>query len=117
MKCTKCGDENTADATFCASCGATLSETPTPIHHGGGVTPVPPVTPVTPVSEPVSSGMKTGILIGSIVVPLLGIIMGAIYMNDPSPAKKEVGKLWLMVGIGAFVLWCVVSASLQSAVT
>ena len=59
--------------------------------------------------------MKIGILLGSIVVPLLGIIMGIVYMNDANPAKKEVGKLWLIVGIVAFVLWCGVSASMQAA--
>jgi hypothetical protein len=53
--------------------------------------------------------MKVGIIIGTIVIPLLGMIMGLIYMNDPSPAKKAVGKTWLYVGIGALAFWCVCS--------
>ena len=107
MKCTKCGDENVGEAKFCASCGEALSETPAPIHRGGGVTPVPAD------SGKVSKKMKIGILIGTIFFPLLGIIMGANYMKDANPAKKAVGRLWLMVGIGALVLWWVVTASLR----
>jgi hypothetical protein len=53
--------------------------------------------------------MKVGIIIGSIVIPLLGIIMGLIYMNDPSSAKKAVGKTLLFVGIGALAVWCICS--------
>lgn len=51
--------------------------------------------------------MKLGILAGTIFVPVLGIVMGAIYLNDPSPEKKAVGKLWLLVGIGLTVFWCI----------
>jgi hypothetical protein len=50
--------------------------------------------------------MKIGISIGSIIVPLLGIIMGGIYMADANPEKKAVGKLWLLIGVGVVVLYC-----------
>lgn len=49
--------------------------------------------------EPVSSGMKTGLAILSFFVPLAGIILGIIFMNDPNPSKKEAGKLWLTVAL------------------
>ena len=96
MKCPKCSHENLAQAQFCAACGEPLNVAPAgpnPDAAGG---------------SPISKEMKVGILIGTIFVPLLGIIMGAIYMSDPNPAKKEVGRLWLMVGIGVMVLSCVI---------
>jgi hypothetical protein len=57
----------------------------------------------------VSDGLKIGIAVGSAIIPLLGIIMGAIYMNKPSLAKKKAGKLWLFIGIGAMIFWCLVT--------
>lgn len=48
--------------------------------------------------SPVSDGMKIGIAILSFFIPIVGIIMGLIYMNDAHPAKKAAGKLWLTVG-------------------
>lgn len=94
MKCPKCGFDNPPEAKFCGKCGEPLA----------APTPAPPMPP--PAGEAVSQGMKTGIVVGSIFVPLLGIIMGAIYMNDPNPEKKKVGRLWLYVGIGVFALEC-----------
>jgi hypothetical protein len=46
--------------------------------------------------SPVSGGMKVGIAILSFFVPLVGLIMGLIYMNDEHPDKKAAGKLWLL---------------------
>jgi drug/metabolite transporter (DMT)-like permease len=48
--------------------------------------------------SPVSDGMKIGIAILSFFIPIVGIIMGLIYMNDAHPDKKAAGKLWLIVG-------------------
>jgi zinc-ribbon domain len=99
MRCPNCGQENPAEAKFCGKCAARLAAD-LPTSSG-------PVVPAA--SGGVSQGMKVGIIIGSIVIPLLGMIMGLIYMNDPSPAKKAVGKTWLFVGIGAVAFWCVCS--------
>ena len=93
MKCPQCGFENTPDAKFCGKCGAPVQTT----------TPPPPP----PGGEVVSQGLKIGIIVGSIFIPILGIIMGIIFLNDPNPEKKKVGKLWLMVGIGVIVAGCV----------
>jgi hypothetical protein len=71
--------------------------------------PPPPLSPP-PIQESVSDGLKIGIAVGSVVFPLLGIVMGAIYMNNASLAKKKVGKLWLFIGIGAMVFWCLIAA-------
>ncbi|MEO8426302.1 MAG: zinc-ribbon domain-containing protein [Verrucomicrobiota bacterium] len=92
MLCSKCGFDNPTEARFCGKCGIALTL----------------VAAVDPVSAPgVSQEMKIGIAIGSFFVPLLGIIMGAMYMNDPNPAKKAVGRLWLFVALGSIALWCV----------
>ncbi len=95
MKCPQCSFENPPDAKFCGKCGAAM---PSPIP----VIPTPP-----PSGEAVSQGLKIGIIVGSVFIPILGIIMGIIFMNDPNPEKKKAGKLWLMVGIGVIVAGCV----------
>ena len=92
MQCPKCQLENPPEAKFCGKCGGTLKPPAPPLPDGG-----------------VSQELKIGIAIGSAIIPLLGIVMGAIYMNDPNPKKKEAGKLWLFIGLGAMALWCVCS--------
>ena len=90
MQCAKCGFENPPEAKYCGKCGDPLQPSgPAPSESG------------------VSPEMKIAIGIASAIIPLLGIIMGAIYMNDPNPKKKEVGKLWLFISLGALALWCV----------
>ena len=96
MQCPKCNFENPPEAKFCGKCGETMKLMPPP--------PPPP-------HDDVSKELKIGIAIGSAIIPLIGIIMGAIYMNDPNPNKKAVGKLWLLIGLGAMALWCVCGAA------
>ena len=95
MQCAKCSFDNTPEAKFCVRCGEPLKAAPPapPAPSGGG--------------EAVPQGLKIGIMIASFFIPLLGIIMGAIYMNDPNPEKKKVGRLWLYVALGAIALGCV----------
>ena len=98
MRCPNCGQENPAEAKFCGKCATRLAPAEIPISSA-------PVVSAAP--GEVSQGLKVGIIIGSIIIPLLGIIAGLLYMNDPSPAKKAVGKIWLFVGIGAVAFWCI----------
>lgn len=98
MHCPSCNFDNPPEAKFCGKCGSTIP------------TPAPPNPPNPQPTGVVSKEMKNGIAIGSVIVPLLGIIMGAIYMNDANPEKKAVGKFWLMVGLGALALQCVCGA-------
>lgn len=99
MQCAKCQFENPPDAKFCGKCGETLKPSAPPLPDAG-----------------VSQELKIGILVGSVFMPPLGIIMGAIYINDPSPEKQKVGRLWLYVGIGLFALecFCVVIAGMMN---
>ena len=95
MFCPSCSHKNVDEAKFCAKCGAPLR-----------MAPPPPPPPPPPGSEPiVSNGMKWGITAGTVVFPLLGLVMGVIYMRDPNLEKKAVGKLWLGVGIGVVMLY------------
>lgn len=109
MHCPKCGHDNPAEAKFCGKCATRLSQADTPISPG-------PVSPG-PTGGDVSQGLNIGIIIGTLFMPLLGIIMGLVYMNDASQAKKAVGKVWLYVGIGVMALYCVcvmISGSLDN---
>jgi len=54
----------------------------------------------------VSPEMKIGITIGTVFIPLLGIILGAMYMKDAHPEKKSTGRLWLYTGIGVVAFYC-----------
>ena len=99
MRCPNCGQENPAEAKFCGKCATRLTAPVTPGPSG-------PIGPPASGAD-VPQGLKIGVIIGSIIMPLLGIIMGLIYMNDPSPTKKAAGKIWLYVGIGVVAFWCV----------
>jgi TIR domain len=68
--------------------------------------PVPLQTPVVGLAPAVSKGLKIGICIASVLNPILGVVMGILYMKDANPEKKAVGKLWLIVSICAFVFSC-----------
>ena len=100
MRCPKCGEENPSEAKFCGKCATRLmAAEPPPVSarpSGHSST-----------TNEVSEGLKIGVIIGSLFVPFLGIIMGVIYMKEPSPAKQGVGKTWLYVGIGVLAIDCV----------
>jgi len=43
----------------------------------------------------------------SFIIPLLGIILGIIYLKKPEADVKAFGKTCLIVAIISIVLWCV----------
>lgn len=101
MFCPKCGQTNPSEAKFCGKCGAAmaLADTQPPADTSGSkpATTAPAVNPA----------LKNGILVGSVLVPILGIIMGIIYLLDANAEKKAVGRLWLMVGGIAALVWII----------
>lgn len=95
MFCPKCGTENQDDAKFCGSCGSSINIVRDQPAAGFNTLAVQPAA--------VSVGLKIGIIIATLFIPLIGIVMGGIYMYNQDPSKKAVGKLWLIVGAAAFV--------------
>ena len=103
MFCPKCGSENPDEAKFCGSCGTNMSVKQTSVH--------PKVNEPVTTSQNVTQEMKIIMIIVSIIIPLVGIIMGLIYMSDSNPSKKAAGKTWLIAGIGASLVYCLIIAS------
>ena len=93
MLCSKCGHHNVVEAKFCAKCGTVL-QTP---DLASGTNPA------------VTDGLKWGIVIGAVIIPLIGIIMGVIFLNDTNPEKKAVGKLWIWTGLGAGLVYALMT--------
>lgn len=99
MFCPKCGQTNPNEAKFCGKCGAAMALADTQAPAGvPGNKPAADATAVNPT-------MKNGILVGSVFFPILGIIMGIIYLLDANTEKKAVGRLWLIVGGVAALVW------------
>ena len=103
MYCPKCGEQNPDEAKFCGKCGATITvaagfqaahSAPGPSGATGATGAVDPM-------------LKNGMLVASIVIPIVGIVAGIIFLLDKNPEKKAAGKLWLIVGIIAAVVWAI----------
>ncbi|MCH6267621.1 hypothetical protein [Neobacillus citreus] len=54
-----------------------------------------------------SGGMKALLYILSFFIPIIGIILGIIWMNDQDMEKKAIGKTCLILGIVSIVLSCI----------
>lgn len=115
MFCKECGKPIPDDSMFCPECGAKIVEAPPPPAAAPPPTPPPghPATPIMAVQQqqpqqagnPVNQGLNIGVIVGSLIIPLIGIIMGVIYLKDSAPERKKAGKTWLWVGIAAAVFW------------
>lgn len=97
MFCSKCGKQIPDDSTFCPFCGNAVAQaapsTPEPRRAAPQQT--------APEAQ-VSIGLHILIIVATVLIPLVGLIMGVIYIRSDSPAKKKAGKVWLTVGIIAF---------------
>lgn len=102
MLCPKCGTENSDEAILCVKCGARLvkdgEETPQPepsVHQRiVGID----LKPKAPEKSGVSNGLYIGVMIATVIFPIIGIIMGFTYMRKDHPSAKKAGKNWLIVG-------------------
>ncbi len=54
-----------------------------------------------------SGGLKVLLYILSFFIPVVGIILGIIWMNDQDPEKKAIGKNCLVISILSIVLSCI----------
>jgi len=110
MFCPKCGFENPDEARFCGKCAA-------PMPAGPAAPVTPPVwgtVPAPGAATAVPSGLKVGIGVVSVLLPIVGFIMGIIYLVDQNPEKKSAGKLWLILACAGMVMYCMFSAALRS---
>lgn len=93
MFCRYCGKEIPDEAVVCVGCGR----------------PVQPVKPPPPIpsDDKWSGGAMTGLVIGSIFIPLLGIILGVIYMSNSqtAPDRKKQAKTLLIVACSVMGAW------------
>lgn len=114
MYCPSCGTDLPANARFCGNCRHEISPAshpaepqqhtqqmdPAAVHIVGGNTPPAEVAP----------HLKWGVIVASLVLPVIGIVMGLVYLlGDASAEKKSVGKLWLIVGVIMAVVWMLAS--------
>ena len=65
-------------------------------------------TPVTtPSGGPVSGGLKALFIILAILFPIVGIILGIIWLTKKTKEEKALGKLTLIIGIIMVVVGCI----------
>jgi hypothetical protein len=98
MFCPHCNHQNPPGAEICEKCGKSLGLNVNPD------TTAPDIFKSDPTGT-VSDLLKWGILIITIFIPLVGIVMGIIYMLNDNPIKKATGKLWLYGGLIMVVIY------------
>ncbi|MCR1899547.1 zinc ribbon domain-containing protein [Irregularibacter muris] len=105
--CKNCGAATEDKANFCSSCGVALHNKPPvneyrpPVHEYHS--PMP-----SDYSEPMSTGLKVLFYLLTIAMPLVGIIIGLIYLNDPMEEKKRFGKGLLIFTVVWGIIWLIV---------
>lgn len=87
MFCTKCGKEILDTAAVCVGCGC-------------------PVKSIKVHEDKWNSGTMAALVIGSVLMPLIGIIFGAIGLNQD--AKKEQATLLLVISLSIVFITVVV---------
>ena len=80
MYCPSCGKEIVNEAVVCVGCGR-------------------PVKPLSSVGEKWGPGAMTALVIGTLLIPLIGIVFGIIGLNKE--AKK--GQGGILLGLGIFM--------------
>lgn len=92
MICSNCGNAIDDNAAVCIHCGAATARGIS-MGIGGVKAPVDPNEPA-----------NTGFIVLSLLVPIFGIIYGAIEKGN---GKERAGKAYLISGISAIIFWFV----------
>ncbi|MDH5480036.1 MAG: hypothetical protein OEX11_04660 [Nitrosomonas sp.] len=121
MLCPKCGTENTDQAELCINCKESLSgeelltstkdtnekpiasvanESAVEPNHHQRITGIDFQSDVDVINDKpvVSSGLNIFIIIGTLILPIIGVIMGFTYLRKDHPEAKKAGKSWLILG-------------------
>jgi hypothetical protein len=83
MTCPNCGWESESVFAFCRGCGMA-------VPSGVAVLGRDPAA--------ISTLLRWGVLAATVAVPLVGVIMGAIYLVDARVQQKALGQIWFVVG-------------------
>ncbi len=118
MFCPECGHQaSNNNEQYCIQCGSKLPNASTSIpespnreekHNTSTFSPSIINTVLSDNSNAggavVSKKLYLGILAATVFLPIIGVIMGIIYLLKDHPEEKKAGKMWLIVGIGIGVL-------------
>ena len=105
MFCPECGAQAPDDARFCGECGQAISQAP-PLRSAAAGPVHAEVVDLEVRQGTVSDALKWGIVAASVLIPLVGIIMGIVYLaSGDSEEKKSTGRLWLIAGLVIGVFW------------
>jgi hypothetical protein len=109
MFCPKCGSLNPDDARFCGNCSAQLATKPPP-------EPAPKAEEIIDVTRDgvdVSPALKYGLGIAAFLIPIIGLVMGIIYLSQgETESKKDVGKFWLIASAAGFIFYLALSGDI-----
>jgi len=47
----------------------------------------------------VSTALNIGVIIGTLMFPLVGLLMGFAYYRKDHPDAKKAGKIWMILGV------------------
>jgi len=134
--CQKCGKELFDEAVICVGCGCPVQ--PIPPQSGNaqqqsyqqpyqGYQQPPQISyhppyqnqnpyqqTYPPYQQKESNGMIVGGIICGILLPLVGVIMGIVGMNQyKTPEMKNKAKGVIMISAGAWIIWAVIFAVLM----
>jgi hypothetical protein len=84
MQCPNCGFESRRVFYFCSGCGGA-------VPSGVAVD--------RPREQACTARIKWGVLAATLVIPLVGIVMGGIFVVDARSEQRALGRLWLVVGV------------------
>ena len=137
MLCPKCETENKDENETCTNCGESLlndndrvaneleqeevvAERSSKVEANSGPVVHQRITGVNLKSadatssdvKVVSNGFYIGIMIATVIFPIIGIIMGFTYLRKTHPSARKAGKSWLIVG-SAIILAQVVVLSMN----
>lgn len=89
MVCPYCGFDGGRMYNFCSSCGRV----------------VPSGVAVTPDADGVGSRtLRWTVFAATLLVPVVGIVMGALYALDPRTPQRALGRWWLGLGLAVAAL-------------